>query len=1065
VTAPSQPRWYRPPSLGDPAAPRIVVEASAGTGKTWFVTRRVVDLLLQTDATIDQIVVVTYTEKATAELRLRLRGLLARMVHGEPEPMPSGAGPDDVWILDDDRRARLQAAVESFDAAPISTIHSFCQRVLTDESFAARRSFEQVQVPDDAALRAAFIAALRERFAHQPRERDLLRRYLAGGGSVEKLFAAVLAVYRSGAELGPSGDGPGPTLVGEMLAEVMRRADRDKRRGGMIDFHDMLRLTAQALTAADGADALARRLAARFPWALIDEFQDTDPLQWQIIDRVWGAAPARGLTVVGDPKQAIYSFRGGDVHTYLAATAALRAREAVTIDLDVCQRATSAMIDAVNHLVCRPAPLIEGGIRYDRPVTATGAVELCWDDGAACAPLALLPLQAPTSDDAKRIVADAVADEIGRLVLGSRRLRGRLRGEERPIGPGDILVLTRTNAESMAVASAIRARGVACALAQAEYLFSTIEARDVLHLLEAIASPRDHSARLRAWMTDFFAVDPDHLSRAPELSDDHPLCARLHDWRALASRLDYARLFASIMSESRVAERVLATGRGERAVTNLAHVLEHLHAEVERSRCELPELVARLRSWIRDAESGRPDDSDVQRQETDRDAVQVMTMHRAKGLEAWVVFLASHTKSNPSRSTRLYHDDDARRLVLVQVEKEGKDKDAALAELKERAKLDQTCEDQRLAYVALTRARGRLYLPVVEDTRKKKPRGRDGGGYAGVTGALFENLSALDAAVRNGKAPFACDRWSLPAGEREPLDVSTLELPAPPVLAAVASAPVRAGFIVTSYSRIKQQAQLEVEVLREEVTGEDRSRRPPDVDDLPGGPATGHLLHEALELLDVERAVDATSVSAWLARPEVTAIFATGERRHGVSARHRARAAELVHRALVTPIVAGELQLPPLGRAKLAREVEFVFPIPERGPAVGRPSPDRGSAASGPPRRANDGGERGFVKGFIDALVRWDGDERWFVVDYKSDVIDLSAEAAEEHVREHYETQVRLYALAAAAMMKLRDADDHARRFGGLLYCFLRSGRVVHRAPSVADLDAYRAELAARELS
>ena len=173
-------------------------------------------------------------------------------------------------------------------------------------------------------------------------------------------------------------------------------------------------------------------------------------------------------------------------------------------------------------------------------------------------------------------------------------------------------------------------------------------------------------------------------------------------------------------------------------------------------------------------------------------------------------------------------------------------------------------------------------------------------------------------------------------------------------------------------------------------------------------------------------------------------LFARAERRHGVSARHRSQAAELAYRALRSEIVAGDLRLAPLGRARLAREVEFVFPLPMRDPAAG---------------------ERGFVKGFIDALARWDGDERWFVVDYKSDVIDLSAEAAEAHVNEHYDMQVRLYALAAAAMMKLRDAGDHARRFGGLLYYFLRSGRVVHRAPTAADLDAYRAELAAKELT
>ena len=119
--------WSRPALLGDPATAHLVVEASAGTGKTWFVTRRVIDLLLQTDATIDQIVVVTYTEKATAELRLRLRALLTQMAHGEPEPPPPGATGDQIWTIDDDRRGRLLAAIEAFDTAPTQTSRETCR--------------------------------------------------------------------------------------------------------------------------------------------------------------------------------------------------------------------------------------------------------------------------------------------------------------------------------------------------------------------------------------------------------------------------------------------------------------------------------------------------------------------------------------------------------------------------------------------------------------------------------------------------------------------------------------------------------------------------------------------------------------------------------------------------------------------------------------------------------------------------------------------------------------------------------------------------------------------------
>ncbi len=1039
-------RWYRPPMLGDAGAPLLVVEASAGTGKTWFLERRVVDLILRAGATIDQILVVTFTDKATAELRARVRGQLARMVHGRPEAPPPGAATDDVWIVDDAARAQLRAALDGFDAAPVSTIHGFCHRVLAEESFAARRPFEQEQVPDDGALRSAFTAALRERFAYDPIEAPLLGEYLAAdGASVDRLFRLVLEVYRSGATMAAprAGAQAEELLVPRLVDEVVARADRSKQRDGQLDFQDMLRLTAAALAGPAGA-TLAARIAGRHPWALIDEFQDTDPLQWQIFERVWAHAPARGLTVVGDPKQAIYSFRGGDVHTYLRATGALARRGAGRVDLTVCQRSTTSMVSAVNCVLKQPREVFAGDIRYDHPVTASGDVTATWPDGRPVAPLALLQFaDKPAAVPFKAAVAAATADEIARL-LGdpARRITGMRRGHEpRPLRAADILVLTRTNDEAYDVAAAIRSRGVPCALARAEYLFETAEARAVADVLEAIARPRDRSARLRAWMSCFFDVDPDDLGRALEVPDDHVMAARLHDWRYHAVRMDYPRLFAAILADSRVAERALATGRGERIVTNIHHVFEHLHAEVERSHCELPELVTRLRGWIRAARMVRPDDSDVQRQETDRDAVQVMTVHRAKGLEAWVVFVAGLVMfAERHDEVHSFHDADGHRCVAVKGNEDAKTS----------AAIEKRAEEARLAYVALTRARARLYLTVLPDkTKPAKNKVRvPGGGWKGAYAAIHDNLAAL--AAQQDQLPGLADEWPAARPAGDDVDISALTLPA--VTADVAARPDLArrdqvGWIVTSYTRLKHQAGAEhaTEVEAAESTGEDRSRVPPGPTELPGGAASGQYLHEVLEHVDFGAAA-AEPFEAWLARAEVATTFELAEGHHAIDPAHRRAAARMVWDAITMPHAAGATMLRPLGAAaRLAREVEFVYPIPDRIP-------------SGAVR------ERGYVKGFIDLIVTWPGDPRWYVVDYKSDVLDVSGDAAREQVDQHYLVQAELYALACARMLRLRDADDHAARFGGLLYWFLRSRRVVHLAPTVVDLARYRDNLASRDL-
>ena len=1034
-------RWPRPSTLGDPHAPLLVVEASAGTGKTYFLEHRVIDLLLATDATIDRIVVVTYTEKATAELRARIRRLLTQLVYGAP-PAPAG---EDAWLLDDAARVRLRDALERVDAAPISTIHGFCQRVLSDEAFAAGRAFEQQAVPDEAALRAAFLDALRERFAVVPEDVELLRAFLQTGKSTDVLFKWVLQLYRFDAPLAVASPAPHQALVARLLGEVVARADRSKQRGGQIDFHDMLRLTARAL---ESDPALAARIATRLPWAMIDEFQDTDPVQWQIASRIWRQPPARGLTIVGDPKQAIYSFRGGDVHTYLAAKAELVAAGAAVATLDVCQRSTAPLVAAINRVLAKPRSLFIGsGIVDSAPVRATGEVTATWADGRALAPIALYDVGFTTqATDVRHAIYQATADEIARLVGDpAHRIVGTARGVTRTLGPGDIYVLTRTNEESKNVAAAIRERGVPCAFLQAEHLFMTPEAADVADLLDAVAHPRDRQRQMRAWMTCFFDVPADQLAKAKDAPDDHPLVAHFHDWRGAAARMDYPRLFRSILDDTRVMERALATGGGTRTVTNLGHVFEHLYAEIERSRCELPELVVRLRGWIDDI-GDRPDDSDVQRQETDQQAVQVMTVHRAKGLEAWVVFVVGGIGfAAKSDDITVIHDAAGNRVAVLR----GGDQPVGAT----------GHEDQRLAYVALTRARARVYLPVLPPKSKTpKPRG----GWLAVYGALHDALTDLRATAPTTRTVAAgpalptnviafpsnvpmVDVWPPSRPPTGTLDAAGVPLPPPP---PAPSEPTllgaRTGYVVTSYSRLRRDpTELDINA----VTADDRSKRAPAPDDLPGGSATGQLLHAVLEDADWPVALEC-GPNEWLARPEVAALFVAAERRYGVDRRWRARAAALVHATLVAPTVLPGETLPPLARCtQVAREVEFAYPIPD--PPLDR-SGDLGMT-----------GPRGFVKGFIDAIVAWD--RRWFVVDYKSDVLDGDDAALRAHVQEHYGIQAELYGLAASKMLGLDGPGPLRARFGGLLYWFMRPGKIVHLAPTWDDLIESAASLARRE--
>ncbi len=474
-------RVARPSSLPAPTDRFVVVEASAGTGKTFFLEHRVVDLILA-GAELGQLLLVTFTEKAVAELRLRIRDLLDRLSRAETD-----ADGESVWDLDDVAKKRLRAAVTSFDHAPIFTIHGFCHRILVEDAFAARRLFEQTQVADEVAFDAAFGVLLREQFARDAADRDLLSAFLQTDRTVDHLRELLLKCARADAplrrQLDPAAaraavadlyaalgrtdqraslaveikgtrdrdyvtsrlediglalamrtpEAPTPELLAMIesvrkpmtelleklqdcrlgtpmamraieslamvlqagsldeavaaafLPKILTRITSDKAELGQFDYDDMLELVWDALRDDFRGPELATRLRTRMPWAMIDEFQDTDPVQWDIFRTIWMHNAAKGLTIVGDPKQAIYGFRGADVQTYIAARDEMLRAGATRVALTVNRRSSERLVEAANHLIVGNLgqPLLDPryGISYDEPVTASGDIE--FEDGRA----------------------------------------------------------------------------------------------------------------------------------------------------------------------------------------------------------------------------------------------------------------------------------------------------------------------------------------------------------------------------------------------------------------------------------------------------------------------------------------------------------------------------------------------------------------------------------------------------------------------------------------------------------------------------------------------------------
>jgi exodeoxyribonuclease V beta subunit len=827
-----------------------VLEASAGTGKTFTLEHLVVEVLLTTDATLDRILVVTFTEKATQELRQRLRHKLESLLGDAGRPPGAQPAEGDAWIVDEAARGRIDAALRSFDAATITTIHAFCQRVLRENAFFSGRMFEEEHVDGLDAFARALPEALRRNVARDPERAPWLEAALRGGWSMDRIQQLLWRCVESRGELRPdvdpaalrraidafpvdaarrresieemrawkmhaataktvaqqcyklaeaveagrsSGGLPGYALAAQgvklpylreklaqipastsptaamcraavalaeatptfsaglarmLLPPVRAELSRRKWEAGQYDFDDMLALVDEALRGPRG-EGLANAMRDRWKYVFIDEFQDTDELQWSIFRRAFLAAPrASVLYLVGDPKQSIYRFRGADVETYLHACDEVTQGGGARVRLDESYRATPALVVATNAFFADDAKdrIFDGPLRYT-PVTCGRPDRTLVDgDGREVSPIHALRLR--LAPGMLSSIGAWIASEVQVITHPARPWRL----DARPLGHRDVFVLTRTSREGRIIAAALRTAGVPYTFYKQDGLFQTDEASEVRDLLAAIDQPADRARRLAAWLTPFFGLSLTEIDRARDLPASHPMVARLHAWKALAEDRDFDRLFEAIVHDSGFVRREIFFAQGERALTNYLHVFELLLEYAHEKPSTLGDLVQMLSRLVDEIERPLEMEGNVQRLETEEPAVQIMTIHKAKGLEAPIVFVAGGLSGAPNDDKpRVYHD-GGRRFAWV-----GPMGDPAV---EDRAKAEERQEDERLMYVALTRAQGRLYLPNVVSDRDN---------MRGPYRLVQKRLVAL---LEEG-APF----------------VTSVELPAPAARAAEPEAP------------------------------------------------------------------------------------------------------------------------------------------------------------------------------------------------------------------------------------------------------------------------------------
>ena len=1174
-----------------PLAGMQLVEASAGTGKTWNLCGLYLRLLLEQRCSVQQVLVVTFTKAATAELRERIRSRIAETLAHLGSGAAIGGDPFVPTLLESllsrgfdaaDMRLRLNEALLAFDEAAIFTIHGFCQRALADTPFSTRLPMQVELLEDDGALRAevvhdfwrrrvadraidpllaaalvqkkdtpqSFDALLKRRLAKplaqlvwpagidatpglddsvaaQALQRvrtlwlndregivQVLRRGLsqlnATTYKAEAIEAAALEWdewVRAGAPgglltmAGKRADLFGRArleartkktcttprheffdaaqdlldalsalkeslrlhrlrLIRDLLDEGTQALREAKRRRRVTAFDDMLFNLHQRLQG-DGGAALAASLRARFPAALIDEFQDTDPLQFGTFERLYGGSDST-LFLLGDPKQAIYSFRNADLHTYLQAKQATRT-EYTLLDN---QRSSAPLLAGINALFSvHPAAFMQAGLDFLPALPGSKPRPEFSDCSAPRAALQLwrLPARGQRGEpllgpEALRAAVQATAAEIARLLAAARR--GEVQHAGRPLAAGDIAVLVRTHRQGALVRQALAALDIGCVELSQASVFDSAEAQDLERVLAAIAEPvRERLLRAALASLLMGRSAGDILALADDDAQLLPLVERFAGYRETWLQHGVATLLRRWMTEEQVAARLLARNDGPRRLTNLLHLAELLHqASGEHAAPEA------LLQWLaQQRQQRRQDDAAQLRLESDQDLVQIVTVHKSKGLEYPVVFCPLLWQENKRPAGGIdgieLHDAEGRGVIDFRDDTDpGFDSDTAKAALR----LEADAETLRLIYVALTRAVQRFYLVV------GCPARRYGRSYSRKEGSanLLNWLVAgrVDGAATWRGAPADADAvlaaWERLASEHAP-QVGLAELPAGPgvalpppdaamqALAALPAPTVAAPWRIGSYSSLVHGAAHDAAAIdhdqrsdtAEAETGSEQPAGANDILDFPRGPVAGECLHTLFEQADF------SAPTSWAA----AATAALHKHRAGLPAdtepgRHTRMLQRLLADVTEVPLALGTPT--PLRLATLAPErriVEMEFHLPSRQLTANALNAWLADAGLAVPALAF-GSLRGFLKGFIDLVFEHEG--RWFVLDWKSNHLgrtarDYGQPAMQTAMHAHgYTLQALLYCVALDRLLRLRLPDyDPAQHLGGAVYLFVRGLR------------------------
>ena len=1160
--------------LAMPLLGRQVIEASAGTGKTWTLAVLYLRLVLghgRVDAIglkPSQILVMTFTDAATAELRERIRQRLGEAAHYLDDLLAQRSPKADPFLHDLSQAltqqgwaqaaAQCHAAAQNMDDAAIFTIHAWSRRMLSSFALQSRDLFEQTHLDNPSDLLHDLVndhwrcwfyplpldaqPLLQEAWQGEPQKlladiqkiwqswdrqpqpannKTLLEpqavwdAYLAwldpyqtqekwvkqawGSHVAQALLAAQANKHMKGsradhvagwvqalqawaekdrpiplktlerfglAQLQDKGwpqaqehpvfahidallsmqkDKPAfkDALAAHAAVQLRLAYQQAKLQQSVFDFQDLLQRLHMALHADQGEMAAAIR--AQYPVAMVDEFQDTDPWQYQSLDLIYNTdcvQPHNALVMIGDPKQAIYSFRGADLSTYLQARDAALANDPKAVhSLSSNFRSAPGLVRALNHVFGQVPQLFAtalGDIDYVSVSSQSKEQPLSDTHGVALKPLNVMYLAVPP--DSEKLYWAAPA-HLHHMAEGFASTMVSLLQQHTDIAPGDMAVLVRSHAHAKAMQAALRARQLPSVfLSDNANVYQSEEALDLWRVLRAIATPRQTSWMRSALVCRLWGFSNAQLPGVlQDLSHADVLAESGQRWLMQWQKQGVLPMLYSWIHEQHIAARLLAMPEGERRLTNLLHLGELLQDASQ--HLQGPEA---LLHYLQDQlllSSSNPEKQKM-RLETDAQCVQIITFHKSKGLEyplVFVPFLGSFSAQEKGSSKPTEDDEESPDLTETTVD-----------------------EDMRLLYVALTRAKRGLWLGLA--STKYAVMGSKGKAVKlSAVSRLLQRQSRDDLEARLHAAWGSCEdifTSPVPTPERWPYQGQSVQTQVQAALSPQRTA--HKFWWIASFSSLTQG-------LESAASQASTPNNPPNTSasasanvitmsstlawqSFPAGARYGTLLHDLLQYqaqnawpLALKNALtSAAQDKTWqalvkrktdyLQLPSSAQAMLLPWLEHIISTPLPLMAADTPPDGLAAPLVLQHLQ-----PEQMWAEMEFSLPVGQLS-SMALDGLIQRHVMPGQDRPALQAKVmQGMLTGFMDLVLQHEG--RFWVLDYKSNLLeDYQAQPLSDAVlAKRYEVQYVLYTLALHRLLQSRLPNYHyEEHMGGAIYLFLR---------------------------